>query len=61
MLKLGEQSKIPGVNITKHFANLSGHWKLPYMKAEEYLSQYAFFWSSYVGIIYVTATNEPVA
>ena len=29
------------------------------MQAEEYLSQHAFFCSSYVGIIYVTASQEP--
>ena len=28
------------------------------MTAEEYLSQHAFFWSSYVGIIYVTAAKD---
>ena len=36
-LKLGEQRKIPGVNITKVCTNLSAHWKFPYMLAEEHL------------------------
>ena len=39
-LKLGEQRKIPGVNITKVCANLSAH--LPYMLAEEHMLQHVF-------------------